>query len=75
MERSELLNRLEQLEQEISSETEMIARQRKMLTEADKKEVDADAIQILLVGLENLLIFHLQQREKLRAELAQLEGK
>jgi hypothetical protein len=44
MERSELLNRLEQLEQEISSETEMIARQRKMLTEADKKEVDADAI-------------------------------
>jgi hypothetical protein len=28
----------------------------------------------MLVGLENLLTFHLQEREKLRAELARLDG-
>jgi hypothetical protein len=75
MERSELLKRLEQVEQQISSEMEMIARRRKMLAELDAKEVDTDTIQIMIVGLENLLISHLQEREKLRAELAQLEGK
>ena len=74
MERSELLKRLEQMEQQMSEEMEMIARQRKMLAELDAKEVDTDAIQIMLVGLENLLAFHLQEREKLRAELARLDG-
>jgi hypothetical protein len=74
MERSELLKRLEQMEQQMSEEMEMIARQRKMLAKLDAKEVDTDAIQIMLVGLENLLAFHLQEREKLRAELARLDG-
>jgi len=74
MERSELLKRLEQVEQQTREEMEMIARQRKMLAELDAKEVDTDAIQIMLVGLENLLTFHLQEREKLRAELARLDG-
>jgi hypothetical protein len=74
MERSELLKRLEQMEQQMSEEMEMIARQRKMLAKLDAKEVDTDAIQIMLVGLENLLTFHLQEREKLRAELARLDG-
>jgi len=74
MERSELLKRLEQMEQQMREEMEMIARQRKMLAELDAKEVDTDAIQIMLVGLENLLTFHLQEREKLRAELARLDG-
>jgi len=74
MERSELLKRLEQMEQQMSEEMEMIARQRKMLAELDAKEVDTDAIQIMLVGLENLLTFHLQEREKFRAELARLDG-
>ncbi len=74
MERSELLKRLEQMEQQMSEEMEMIARQRKMLAELDAKEVDTDAIQIMLVGLENLLTFHLQEREKLRAELVRLDG-
>ena len=74
MERSELLKRLEQMEQQMSEEMEMIARQRKMLAKLDAKEVDTGAIQIMLVGLENLLAFHLQEREKLRAELARLDG-
>ena len=74
MERSELLKQLELVEQQLSNEMEMIARQRKMLAELDAKEVDTDAIQIMLVGLENLLAFHLQEREKLRAELARLDG-
>ena len=74
MERSELLKRLEQVEQQTREEMEMIARQRKMLAELDAKEVDTDAIQIMLVSLENLLAFHLQEREKLRAELARLDG-
>jgi hypothetical protein len=74
MERKELLKRLEQVEQQLSQEMEMITRQRKMLAEADNKEADTDSIQILLAGLENLLVFHLQEREKLRAKLARLEG-
>jgi hypothetical protein len=74
MERTELLKRLEHVEQQVSNETEMIARQRKILAELDAQEVDTDALQILLVGLENLLVFHLQEREKLRAELARLTG-
>ena len=45
-----------------------------MLAELDAKEVDRDAIQIMLVGLENLLVFHLQEREKLREELARLNS-
>jgi hypothetical protein len=50
MERGELLKRLAQVDQHISNETEMIARQRKMLAELDAKEVDTAAIQIMLVA-------------------------
>jgi hypothetical protein len=74
MERSELLKRLAQVEQQVSNETEMIARQRKMLAELHANEVDTDAIQIMLASLENLLVLHLQEREKLRAALAKLDG-
>ena len=72
MERSELLKRLEDVEQQLSNEMEMITRQRKMLAELDAKEADADALQIMLANMENLLVLHLQERQKLRAELAQL---
>jgi hypothetical protein len=74
MEKVELLKLLEQVEQQIAHDMELIARQRKVLAELDRKEVDNDALQIMLMGLENLLIAHLQEREKLRAMLAKLEG-
>jgi hypothetical protein len=72
MEKTELLRRLEEVEQQLSNETEMITRQRKMLAEIDAREADTDAIKIMLDSLENLLVLHLQQREKLRAELVKL---
>jgi hypothetical protein len=72
MERTELLKRLEQLDQQVWHATEQVARQRKVLTDLDKKGVDTNESQLLLSRLENLLIYHLQEREKLRAELADL---
>jgi len=74
LERTELLKRLEQVELQIAQDMELIARQRKVLAELDRKEVDNEAIQIMLVGLENLLVVHLQEREKLRADLAEIDG-
>jgi len=74
MGKAELLKLLEQVEQQIVQDMELITRQRKVLAELDRKEVDNDALQIMLVGLENLLVAHLQEREKLRAMLAKLEG-
>ena len=74
MGKAELLKLLEQVEQQIVQDMELITRQRKVLAELDRKEVDNDALQIMLVGLENLLVAHLQEREKLRAMLAELEG-
>jgi len=74
MERPELLKRLEQLDLHIVQDLELIARQRKILTTLQAKDVDIDAIQIMLVNLEKLLVFHLQEREKLRADLAKLDG-
>jgi hypothetical protein len=73
MERPELLKRLEQLDLQIVQDLELIARQRKMLATLQAKDVDIDAIQIMLVNLEKLLVFHLQEREKLRADLAKLQ--
>jgi hypothetical protein len=52
---------------------DLIARQRKILAELDEG-VDIDAIKIMLVEMENLLDINLQEREKLRAELARLDG-
>jgi uncharacterized protein (UPF0335 family) len=73
MERMELLKRLEQVERQIAQDTELIASQRKVLADLSGKGVDNDAIQIMLVGLENLLVVHLQEREKLRGEIAKLD--
>jgi hypothetical protein len=74
MERSELLKRLEQVEQQVWHCTEQIARQRTVLADLEAEGVDRDAAQILLVRQENWLVLHLQEREKLRAELAGLNG-
>jgi hypothetical protein len=74
LERSKLLEQLAEVEQQVSRDMEIIARQQKILAELDGKGVDTDAIQIMVTGLEDLLIFHLQEREKLRDELARLNG-
>jgi hypothetical protein len=74
MERTELLKRLDEVEQLVSNEMEMIARHRKTLAELDAKEVDTHAIQIMLVGLESLLVSHFEELEKLRRMFAELEG-
>ena len=74
MERTELLKRLQEVEQLVSNEMEMIARHRKTLAELDAKEVDTHAIQIMLVGLESLLVSHFEELEKLRRMFAELEG-
>jgi hypothetical protein len=75
MERAELLKRLEEVEQLVSNETEMIVRHRKTLAELDVKEVDTYALQIMLVGLESLLVSHFEELEKLRRMSAELEGR
>jgi hypothetical protein len=36
--------------------------------------MDNDPIRIMLVGLENMLVVHLQEREKLRGEIAKLDS-
>jgi hypothetical protein len=74
MERTELSKRLEQVEQEVSQTLELITRHRNILAEVSRKGVDGDTIQIMLSQLENQLILQMQEREKLRAELAGLNG-
>jgi hypothetical protein len=66
---------LEEVEQLVSNETEMIVRHRKTLAELDVKEVDTYALQIMLVGLESLLVSHFEELEKLRRMSAELEGR
>jgi hypothetical protein len=53
----------------------MIVRHRKTLAELDVKEVDTYALQIMLVGLESLLVSHFEELEKLRRMSAELEGR
>jgi hypothetical protein len=72
MDREELSKRLEQLEQQVSQTLKLITRHRDILADFGKKEVDAETIQIMLSQLEIQLVFQLQERERLRAELARL---
>jgi hypothetical protein len=72
MERDQLSSRLDQLEQQVSETLELITRHRNILADLDRKEVDAETIQIMVSQLEIQLVFQLQEREKLRAELARL---
>src|SRR5262245_49109455 len=75
MERAELLRRLEQVEQEVSQTLELITRHRNILAEFGGKEVDGETIEIMLTQLEHQLVFQFRERERLRAELAQLNGR
>jgi hypothetical protein len=74
MERDQLSRRLEQLEQQVSQTLELITRNRNILADFGRKEADAETIQIMLSQLEIRLVLQLQEREKLRNELAQLNG-
>jgi hypothetical protein len=74
MDRMELLKRLEQVEQEVSQTHELITLHRNILADLGRKEVDAESIQIMLSQLEIQLVLRLQEREKLQAALARLNG-
>jgi hypothetical protein len=73
MERTELLKRLEQLELQVWDVTEEVARHQKVITQLDAAGMDTSEAQLLLSRLENLLIIYLQEREKMRAEIAKLD--
>jgi hypothetical protein len=72
MEREELLKRLERLELQVRDVTQEVSRQRS--AQLDAVGMDTNEPQLLVSRLENLLIIYLQEREKLRAEIAKLEG-
>ena len=74
MEKAELLKRLEQLNLQVWDVTEEVARHRKVISKLDAAGMDNSDVQLLLSRLENLLIVYLQERDRLRAELAKLEG-
>jgi hypothetical protein len=73
MEREKLSKRLDEVEQKVSQTLELITRQRNILAELGRKETDGETILIMLSQLENQLVLHLQERERLRAELARLD--
>jgi hypothetical protein len=74
MEKAELSKRFERVEHEVSQTLELISRHRNILADLGRKEVDAETIQIMLSQLEIQLVFQLQEREKLRAELTRHNG-
>jgi hypothetical protein len=73
MERTELAKRLQKLELQVWDVTEEVNRQRKVIIQLDAAGMDTTEPQLLLSRLENLMIFYLQEREKLRAELVKLD--
>jgi hypothetical protein len=74
MERAELLKRLQQLDLQVWDVTEEVARHRKVISELDAAGMDNSDVQLMISRLENLLILYLQERDRLRAELAKLGG-
>jgi hypothetical protein len=71
MERTELLKRLEQ---QLVQEMEQVTRQRELLTDLVAKGVEIEPARMLLGRLENLLVFHLQERQNLRVQLDRMTG-
>ena len=74
MERTELVKRLEQLKLQVWDVTQQVANQRSVVAQLQAAGMDTNAPQLLISRLENLLIQYLQDQEKLRAELAKLDG-
>ena len=74
MERTGLVKKLEQVEQQLRQEMEQVTRQRELLTDLAAKGVETEPARMLLGRLESLLILRLQEREKLRVELTSLTG-
>jgi hypothetical protein len=73
MERTELIKRLEQLDLQVWDLSEQLARQRKVIGQLDEAGMDTNEAQLLVSRLENMLIRYLQEREKMRAEVAKLD--
>ena len=74
MEREKLLKKLKQLDLQVWDITEQVGRQRKVIAQLDAAGMDTNDAQLWVSRLENLLIIYLQEREKLRAELAKIDG-
>jgi hypothetical protein len=74
MERTELIKRLAQLDLQVWDITQQVNNQRDVIGQLDAAGMDTNEPQLLVSRLENLLIRYLQEREKLRAELTQLDG-
>ena len=74
MERTELSKQLKQLELQVWDVTEQVNRQRQAISQLEAAGMDTNDAQLLLSRFENLLIVYLQKRERLRDELAKLEG-
>ena len=74
MEKSELLKQFEQLELQVWNLTQEVTRQRNVIIQLEAASMDTNEPQLLLSRLENLLIIYLQDREKLREKIAQLDG-
>jgi uncharacterized protein (DUF3084 family) len=73
MNRTKLLKRLEQVGQQLGQEIQQVTRQR-LLTDLAAKGVEIEPANMRLGRLETILIIRLQEREKLRVELASLTG-
>ena len=74
MERTELSKQLKQLELQVWDVTEQVNRQRQAISQLEAAGMDTNDAQLLLSRFENLLIVYLQKRERLREELAKLDG-
>jgi hypothetical protein len=73
MDRSELVRRLEEADQQVSHGMEMIASLRQTVAKVDAADVNIDAI--MIAELETLQDINVQDRDKLRVELAHLRAR
>jgi hypothetical protein len=74
MERAELVRRLAQLDLQVWDVSQQVANQRNVVAQLNAAGMDTNEPQLLISRLENLLLRYLQEREKLRASLAKLDG-
>jgi hypothetical protein len=74
MERTQLVKRLEQPDLQVWDVTQQVNNQRNVVAKLRAVEMDTNEPQLLISRLENLLIHYLQEREKLRNDIAKLDG-
>jgi hypothetical protein len=70
MNRAKILDNLQKAERHIAQGERHIARQKEIVSGLGKYGHDAAAARTLLVQFEELLVLHVTDRDRLRAELA-----